>query len=294
MKFLYFLGVFASPVLSQLTDLNPFGRCNRKCENELEKYFKSNNAATHCALLFDEDCCDPDGWALPIPQGYVELESANLDRLLVSIVDKPKKRDAESLVVRAGCSLVARTEPWGKEGYSFNFQAPKNEHLVIGELSEDHEELEEQIEAVHCYCGNGALKTPKITEKTSALRIVGDNFRKCNDFVSLFDRPSTKDHKRTCAIVFDEKNCDYDDGVDDAFEEVTEGRTVLDDGNQAESIMVRPGCVFTGYDDDDYAGKKMTIDNKGNTTPKVKNLSKALIGSGSDLFEDIESVECKC
>ena len=69
MKFLYFLGAFASPVLSQLTDLNPFGRCNRKCENELEKYFKSNNAATHCALLFDEDCCDPDGWALPIPQG---------------------------------------------------------------------------------------------------------------------------------------------------------------------------------------------------------------------------------
>ena len=68
------------------------------------------------------------------------------------------------------------------------FSAPKNEHLVIGELSEDHEELEEQIEAVHCYCGNGALKTPKITEKTSALRIVGDNFRKCNDFVSLFDR----------------------------------------------------------------------------------------------------------
>merc|ERR1711962_1313740 len=109
MKFLYFLGVFASPVLSQLTDLNPFGRCNRKCENELEKYFKSNNATTHCALLFDEDCCDPDGWALPIPQGYVELESANLDRLLGSIVDKPKKRDAESLVVRAGCSLVART-----------------------------------------------------------------------------------------------------------------------------------------------------------------------------------------
>ena len=54
--------------------------------------------------------------------GYVELESANLDRLLGSIVDKPKKRDAESLVVRAGCSLVARTEPWGKEGYSFNFQ----------------------------------------------------------------------------------------------------------------------------------------------------------------------------
>ena len=47
-----------------------------------------------------------------------------------------------------------------------------------------------------------------------------------------YTRPSTKDHKRTCAIVFDEKNCDYDDGVDDAFEEVTEGRTVLDDGNQ--------------------------------------------------------------
>ena len=74
MKFLYFLGVFASPVLSQLTDLNPFGRCNRKCENELEKYFKSNNAATHCALLFDEDCCDPDGWALPIPQGKLKSE----------------------------------------------------------------------------------------------------------------------------------------------------------------------------------------------------------------------------
>ena len=27
------------------------------------------------------------------------------------------------------------------------FSAPKNEHLVIGELSEDHEELEEQIDA---------------------------------------------------------------------------------------------------------------------------------------------------
>ena len=58
---------------------------------------------------------------------------------------------------------------------------------------------------------------------------------KKNMFISSlchYTRPSTKDHKRTCAIVFDEKNCDYDDGVDDAFEEVTEGRTVLDDGNQ--------------------------------------------------------------
>ena len=61
------------------------------------------------------------------------------------------------------------------------------EHLLT-----KNKELEEQIEAVHCYCGNGALKTPKITEKTSALRIVGDNFRKCNDFVSLFDRYVTR------------------------------------------------------------------------------------------------------
>ena len=109
--------------------------------------------------------------------------------------DNPKKRDAEALVVRAGCTLVARTEPAGFRGYSIALAAEKNENLIIDDLDDDHEELEEEIEAVHCYCNSGP-KTPKVTKSQSLGSAVlgafgGKNFRKCNDFVGLFDRYAT-------------------------------------------------------------------------------------------------------
>ena len=95
-------------------------------------------------------------------------------------------------MVRAGCTLVARTEPAGFRGYSIALAAEKNENLIIDDLDDDHEELEEEIEAVHCYCNNGP-KTPKVTQSQSLGSAVlgafgGKNFRKCNDFVGLFDR----------------------------------------------------------------------------------------------------------
>ena len=39
--------------------------------------------------------------------------------------DNAKKDDAEALVVRAGCTLVVRTEPFGQRGYSRAFVAEK-------------------------------------------------------------------------------------------------------------------------------------------------------------------------
>ena len=49
---------------------------------------------------------------------------------------------------------------------------------------------------------------------------------------------------KTCAILFDEEDCD------DEYFVVNEGYTSdLDDmENDAESVMVKPGCVFVGHD----------------------------------------------
>lgn len=278
------VAVFAA----QASALLGFG--SNACKSVEETYFKTDNNA--CAVLFDEDDCG--GWAKTIAKGeYLELPSRD-----GPFTDKPKKRDAEALVVRKGCTLVARTEPAGFRGHSFAFAAEKSENLIIDDLDDDHEDLEEEIEAVHCYCGGA--KTPKVTESQSVGSaflgaLGGKNFRKCNDFIGLFDRPNDSGMKMTCAILFDEENCDDEDG----FQEVPVGFTKLDGqgllgtgssmDDDAESVMVRPGCTFTGYDKKDKSGRKIVINNSGKKEPKVKNLD----GDG-ELEEEISSVECKC
>merc|ERR1711915_1042610 len=53
-----------------------------------------------CAILFDEDDCD--GWQLAVNEGYTELP----DKTSFSLTDKPKKNDAEAVLVRDGCVFV--------------------------------------------------------------------------------------------------------------------------------------------------------------------------------------------
>jgi len=283
-SFLLLLGVFVTP---------SFSICllDRGCQNAKANYFDGDRNA--CAVLFDDDCCE--GWHLIIPGNITRPSYTVLDNTLTAdginiFADNAKKDDAEALVVRAGCTLVVRTEPFGQRGYSRAFVAEQNKPLIVEDLDTDeYEDLNEKIEAVSCFCGG--IKTKEITEAQSAGRIVtgalgGKNFRKCNDYVSLFDRPDDKGGKKTCAILFDEENCKEE------LEEVPSGSgIVLDEKDDAESIMVRPGCKFTGYDKDDRTGNKIVIDNTKDHRgkPKVQNLD----GKGN-LEERISSVDCLC
>jgi len=280
-SFLFLLGVFVTPCFSICL-------LNKGCENVQTSYFKTDSNA--CAVLFDDDCCE--GWALTIPGNITRPSYTLLDNTFQAdginpLADNPKKDDAEAFVVRPGCTLVVRTEPFGERGYSRAFVAEKTKPLIVDDLDTgDYEELYETIEAVHCFCGG--IQTQEVTEAQSVIRkaVPGvKNFRKCNDYHSLFDRPDDKGGKKTCAILFDEENCK------DELEEVPSGVGIkLDEEDDAESVMVRPGCVFTGYDKDDRTGNKIVIDNTSDKRrPKVKNLN----GKG-ELEEKISSVDCLC
>jgi len=277
-SFFLLLGIFVSPILSLCL--------TSKCDNAERDFFKEDKNA--CAVLYDDECCK--GWTYKVPGNITRATYTELDNTLGAdginiFADNPKKDDAEALVVRAGCTLVARTEPFGKRGYSFPFIATNNEPLEVKELDDDFEELDETIEAVHCFCGG--IKTPAVTEAQSRLNAVkgkfGKYFRRCNKFVGLFDRPSDKGGPRTCAVLFDEENCLEE------LEEVPEGFTELDEKDDAESVMVRPGCKFIGYDDPNKNGNKIVIDNTGKREPKVMNLN-----GSANLEEKIEAVECTC
>lgn len=80
--------------------------------------------------------------------------------------------------------------------------------------------------------------------------------------------------ERPCAIIFEEDDCDTDDGVliKDWYLEVKPKNTVVNlaevgfgaSADDAEAVLVRPGCSFTAYDENDGRGKEVTI-----TAPKT-------------------------
>jgi len=116
---------------------------------------------------------------------------------------------------------------------------------------------------------------------------------KCNkdEILDIFGRGPG----RACAILFDEEDCVGD------FEVVGTGKRDLDElDDDAESVLVRPGCVFVGRDRSGISaglfgqGGTVEVQNiEGETyrrsQPRLKNLK-----GKDDLEEDISAVECNC
>jgi len=127
--------------------------------------------------------------------------------------------------------------------------------------------------------------------------LLGGNDRakkRCNSHIDKFNRGGSG---RACAILFDEDNCDGE------FEVVPEGYTELNNDleDDAESVLVRPGCVLVGYDDGKSSfggifGKDDTVsipNIDGGPFNRNEPLLKNLDGD-DELEEDIEAVECEC
>jgi len=109
-----------------------------------------------CAMLFDEDDCT--GWQLKVKEGYTEIASQSFtDFIAGSLVDEPKKDDAEAVLVRNGCTLFAYDRPEGHilgKGDTAAITAARGDRFV--KLEDEFEDLDEEIEAVNCVCSGAA------------------------------------------------------------------------------------------------------------------------------------------
>merc|ERR1711917_34395 len=107
-----------------------------------------------CAVLFDEDDCS--GWSLSVKEGYTKLPSQSLsDLALGTFIDNPKGDDAEAVLVRNGCTLIAYDRPkdalLGK-GDTAVIAATRGDRYVNLAKNDEFKDLNEEIEAVDCTC----------------------------------------------------------------------------------------------------------------------------------------------
>merc|ERR1712045_934930 len=106
--------------------------------------------------------------------------------------------------------------------------------------------------------------------------------------------------ERACAITFESEDCETSDGVllKDWYLEVLPSNKVVNlpeistgaKADSAEAVLVRPGCSFTAYDENDGRGKEVTI-----TAPKTAIPTYFQLDEGKyDLKGDMDSYKCVC
>ena len=140
--------------------------------------------------------------------------------------------------------------------------------------------MKDDIEAVECFWGRRAQEATEfkpLEEKNSFKAFLGwtgaaTATKQCNMWIHAFNRLPKSE--RPCAIIFEEDDCDTDDGVlvKDWYLEVKPKNSVVNlsefalgaSADDAEAVLVRPGCSFTAYDENDGRGKEVTI-----TAPKT-------------------------
>jgi len=114
--------------------------------------FKNDNT---CAYLFDEEDCE--GWTLPVGEGYTELGGSFNVFSLTS--DKPKKNDAEAVVVRDGCVFIGYDHQKGTTftglGDSIVVAAIEGNKYV--DLTEDDYDFKNKISSMDCVCNGWAF-----------------------------------------------------------------------------------------------------------------------------------------
>ena len=147
------------------------------------------------------------------------------------------------------------------------------------------QDLEDDIEAVECFCGRNAelatqilpLESKNILDTGLSLLNVGTATNYCNLFIYAFNRLPVED--RACAVLFESDKCKVTDGIlfkkwyleikpnnkDIKLDSLSRGAKK----NSAESVLVRPGCTFTGFDTWDGergTGAEVHVTSLGNST----------------------------
>lgn len=76
-------------------------------------------------------------------------------------------------------------------------------------------------------------------------------------------------NERPCAILFESEDCETSDGLllKDWYEEILPSNQVVNlpeisigaKADSAEAVLVRPGCTFIGYDEDNGQGASIQV-----------------------------------
>ena len=161
--------------------------------------------------------------------------------------------------------------------------------------------MENDIQAVECYCGSKARQATKIQpleprnflDEIAGWARVGTATNHCNMWIHAFNRLPT--NKRPCAILFESEDCETSDGIlfKDWYKEIMPTRRVVNlpelstgaKADSAEAVLVRPGCTFTGYDEDNGLGKRVSV-----TSPRNSNRPKFYpLGSKYNPFKSVRN-----
>jgi len=125
----------------------------------------------------------------------------------------------------------------------------------------------------------------------------------CNLWIHAFNRLPVQ--SRPCAILFESEDCETSDGLllKDWYLEILPKQGVVNlpelstgaKADSAEAVLVRPGCTFTGYAQDDGRGKEVTVSAPNNRRPTYYPLgSRFNPFKEQGLKEDIDSYRCTC
>ena len=90
--------------------------------------------------------------------------------------------------------------------------------------------------------------------------------------------------ERPCAILFESDDCSTTDGLflKDWYLEIKPDNKIVNlpeistgaKADSAESVLIRPGCTFSAYDEDDGKGKEVHVSAPSNSTqPKFYPLA---------------------
>jgi len=272
-------------------------------EDDCEDSAKDAERSGACAVIFEQQECD-----LSIIGDKLEI----VEDKWTNLRGTGFHEDVESIIVKPGCVVFGYDENDKKaRGTGISVSAVNKKDWVYRELN-DKFDLEDDIEAVECFCGQKAIQA------TQVLPLKEENFPKailnwlkfdtatnnCNLWIHAFNRLPIAE--RPCSILFETDDCSTTDGIifKDWYLEIKPDNKIVNlprvstgaKKNSAESVLIRPGCTITLYDEFDGKGKEVTVSApKKSKTPKFYPLaSKYNIFKSAGLAEDVNSYTCTC
>lgn len=198
--------------------------------------------------------------------------------------------DVESIIVHPGCVLHGyERSPTGKKERGISVSAVNRTAWVYKELEDDDDDLADSIEAVDCYCGANAIKATEVLPFEE--KFFGGTPKECNKWIYAFNGIPV--NERPCAILYEADDCET--GLTNWYEKIMPSANITNlsevalraKADSAESVLVRPGCTFTGYAQNDGNGAKVTV-----AAPKTKQATFLEFDSG--MAEEIDSLKCTC
>jgi len=271
-------------------------------EEDCEVAAKDAANSGACAVIFEKDECETGifGDSMDIGEGnWTNLRGTGFHE------------DVESILVKPGCVLFGYDENDKKErGTGISVSAVGKTDYVVRDLESDDFDLKDDIEAVECFCGRKAQEATEVKplEEKNFLKAIagwlgaGSATKHCNMWIHAFNRLPKSE--RPCAIIFEEEDCDTSDGVlsKDWYLEVPSENKIVNldkfsrgaSEDDAEAVLVRPGCSFTAYDKNDGKGKEVTVTAPPCTASSCTPTFFPLDEGAQDLKGEMDSYKCVC